>query len=240
MNSVRDNQQAIAKSKVDSRSEHKEHEIELALPDPVELESKWPPKFHQRFIKRVIDILISLTLFAALLPLMIVVGILIMLTSRGPAVYKQKRLTLGGRYFVIYKFRTIARQAEKKSGIKMADEGDERVTLLGRILRKTRIDELPQLLNVVIGDMSLIGPRPERPEIAQQLKRDLPHIHQRVNVKAGLTGLAQVNLGYVSTPENYRQKLAWDIYYIDNYSLLLDIKIALKTIKVILTGFGAR
>jgi lipopolysaccharide/colanic/teichoic acid biosynthesis glycosyltransferase len=188
----------------------------------------------------VIDILISLTLFAALLPLMILVGLAIRLTSRGPALYKQKRLTLGGRYFVIYKFRTMTSDAEKRSGIKMAERGDARVTFLGKLLRRTRIDELPQLLNVVIGDMSLIGPRPERPEIADQLRRELPQIHKRIHVKAGLTGLAQINLGYVSNSESYKEKLKWDLYYIDNYSLLLDLKIALKTIAVILTGFGAR
>lgn len=212
----------------------------LKLPDPVDLESKWPPRFHQRFTKRVIDILISLSLFAALFPLMVLVGIAVRLTSKGPALYTQRRLTLGGRYFVIYKFRTMTTCAERKSGAKMADQGDVRVTALGRLLRRSRIDELPQLLNVVIGDMSLIGPRPERPEIAIELRRELPRMQERINVKAGLTGLAQINLGYVSTPETYKEKLKLDLYYINNYSLFLDLKIAIKTIAVILTGFGAR
>lgn len=206
----------------------------------VELESQWPGKFHQRFIKRFFDIAISLALLSVLLPLMVVVAILIRLSSKGPVIYKQRRLTIGGKYFIIYKFRTMSTNAEKSTGAKMADVGDARVTKLGKFLRKSRIDELPQLLNIVIGDMSLIGPRPERAEIAWELSQHLPNIHHRINVKAGLTGLAQVKLGYVSTPETYKDKLNWDIYYIENYSLWLDLKIVFYTIRVILTGFGAR
>ena len=214
-------------------------EINIPSADVVDLESKWPGKFYQRFIKRFFDISVSLLLLAFLLPLMLVVGILVKYTSKGPIIYRQKRLTIGGKYFVIYKFRTMAKNAEA-AGVKMADVDDVRITSIGKFLRKSRIDELPQLLNIVIGDMSLIGPRPERAEIAWKLAKSLPNIHSRMNVKAGLTGLAQINLGYVSTPEDYKEKLEWDIFYIENYSLFLDFKIVLGTIKVILTGFGAR
>lgn len=206
----------------------------------VDLESRWPTKFHQRFIKRFFDIAVSLALLSVVLPLMIVVALLVKITSKGPIIYKQKRLTIGGKYFIIYKFRTMATNAEKSTGAKMADVGDVRITKLGKFLRKSRIDELPQLLNIVIGDMSLIGPRPERAEIAYELSQHLPNIHHRIDVKAGLTGLAQIELGYVSTAETYKEKLNWDIYYIENYSLWLDLKIVIGTIKVILTGFGAR
>ena len=216
------------------------NKIYIPSANVVELENQWPKKFHQRFIKRFFDIAISLALISILLPLMIVTGILIKLTSKGPILYKQRRLTIGGKYFIIYKFRTMTTNAEKTTGAKMAEVGDVRITSLGKFLRKTRIDELPQLLNVVIGDMSLIGPRPERAEIAYELAQHLPNMHHRINVKGGLTGLAQVKLGYVSTPETYKDKLSWDIYYIENYSLWLDLKICFYTIKVIFTGFGAR
>ena len=129
-------------------------EIDIPSADVVELENKWPKRFHQRFIKRFFDISVSLLLLTFLLPLMAVVAILVKLTSPGPIIYKQKRLTIGGKYFVIYKFRTMTTNAEA-DGAKMADVDDVRVTSIGKFLRKSRIDELPQLLNIVIGDCLL-------------------------------------------------------------------------------------
>ncbi len=191
-------------------------------------------------VKRGIDVLAAIFLLAFLLPIMLIVALLVKLTSEGPVLYSQKRLTDGNKIFTMYKFRTMRCDAESGTGAVWAQQNDPRVTPIGAFMRKTRLDELPQLLNVVIGDMSLIGPRPERPEIAKQLAEELPEMKRRLAVKAGLTGLAQVQAGYAADAEDYKEKLRWDINYIENRSLRLDLRIALRTIKVILTGFGAR
>jgi lipopolysaccharide/colanic/teichoic acid biosynthesis glycosyltransferase len=140
----------------------------------------------------------------------------------------------------MYKFRTMVENAEQGRGAVMAEDGDARVTAIGLFLRKTRLDELPQLMNVFFGDMSLVGPRPERPEIAIALSKDFPHFWRRLETKAGLTGLAQVKAGYAADSESYQQKLAWDLKYLEQQSLFLDLKIAFQTISVVLTGRGAR
>ena len=171
---------------------------------------------------------------------MVVLCISVRISSRGTAIFQQKRLTKDGQLFDMYKFRTMVADAEVKSGPVYAADSDPRVTKFGRFLRITRLDELPQLINVLIGDMSLIGPRPERPEMAQNLAQDLPSFHRRLEVKAGLSGLAQIQGGYASDVESYRKKLALDLLYIKNRGFLLDLKIAVRTILVIFTGFGAR
>lgn len=192
------------------------------------------------YLKRSGDILTSFFLLTILSPLMVVTYILVRLTSRGPALYFQERLTTNGRIFKIYKFRTMRVDAEKKTGAVLAEENDNRVTPIGKFLRKSRIDELPQFYNVLIGDMSLVGPRPERPEIAEELCKQFPGFDKRLLVKPGITGLAQVKNGYASTTDSYRQKLSWDLVYINNVSFLMDVKIALQTILVVLFGIGAR
>lgn len=191
-------------------------------------------------IKRCFDVSVALCLLSFLLPLMALLWLAVKLTSRGPAIYSQKRLTSKGRVFTMYKFRTMTQCAEKGTGAVLAAASDSRVTAIGGFLRKARLDELPQLLNVLLGDMSLIGPRPERPEIARKLVRELPAMHRRLEVKAGITGLAQVQSGYAACVDSYREKLAWDLTYIENRSLALDFQIAFKTIWVIFSGFGAR
>ena len=191
-------------------------------------------------IRRVLDVLGALFLLSFVLPIMMLVAAAIRISSPGPAIYLQRRLTRGGKVFTMFKFRTMSKTAEKETGAVMAAAGDSRVTGIGKFLRKTRLDELPQLINVLIGDMSLIGPRPERPEIAKELKTHLPDMPRRLEVNAGLTGLAQIKTGYASCPESYRKKLDLDIYYVDHRSLLLDLKIAIQTIRVIITGHGAR
>lgn len=190
--------------------------------------------------KRIFDVLCSLALLTFAVPVMVVVSIAIRLSSPGPAIYCQRRLTDGGKVFTIFKFRTMSTDAESTCGAVWADPKDNRVIPIGRFLRKTRLDELPQLLNVLIGDMSFVGPRPERPEIARQLTKELPAFARRLEVRAGLTGLAQIAAGYADDVESYRKKLAWDILYIKKRSLYLDSVIVIRTIVVVLTGHGAR
>ena len=188
--------------------------------------------------KRAIDIVASVTMLAVFLPVMMATAAMIALTSKGSAIYAQKRLTKGGKIFYIYKFRTMAYDAEKHTGAVLAQDADPRVTKLGRFLRVTRLDELPQLINVVIGDMSLIGPRPERPEIAIEAAKKIPGFHNRLSVRAGITGLAQVSSGYASNIHGLSRKLRLDNIYIRNRSIKLDIYIAYRTVKVMISKAG--
>ena len=191
-------------------------------------------------LKRLVDILGSLLLLSILLPVMVIFSVLVRISSPGPAIYCQRRLTEGGRIFTIFKFRTMNPDAEANTGAVWAMSDDPRITKIGSFMRKTRIDELPQLLNILIGDMSLVGPRPERPVFAKELSRKYPRFVRRTDVKAGLTGLAQVSSGYASSVDDYREKLAWDLLYVKHRSIWLDIQILLRTITVVLRGTGAR
>ncbi|MEY4669277.1 MAG: hypothetical protein RL518_1976 [Pseudomonadota bacterium] len=191
-------------------------------------------------IKRAVDIAGALALGMTLAPLMLGVAVVVRGSSPGPIIYRQKRLTEGGREFMLCKFRTMRQDAERETGAVIAQLHDVRVTRVGRFLRKTRLDELPQLWNVLQGDMSLIGPRPERPELARNFEKKIRGFHRRLGVKAGLTGLAQVIQGYPEYTDGYRQKLALDILYIKKKSVFLDMWIALKTIGVVMSGSGAR
>lgn len=192
------------------------------------------------YIKRTVDVVGAITLGISLAPVMLGVAALIRGTSPGPIVYKQKRLTMGGKEFMLCKFRTMRQDAERDTGAVVAQLRDVRVTGVGRFLRKTRLDELPQLWNVLRGDMSLIGPRPERPELAKNFEKKIKGFQRRLGVKAGLTGLAQVIQGYPEYTDGYRQKLALDVLYIKKKSMALDMWIALKTIGVVMSGSGAR
>jgi len=189
--------------------------------------------------KRAIDLTTAALLLLFLSPLLMLVALLVRVSSTGPVIFAQERLTKGGKRFTLYKFRTMQVDAEKDTGAVWAQRSDPRVTALGRLLRLSRLDELPQLLNVVIGDMSLIGPRPERPEFTAELSEHIPGFHRRLEVKAGITGLAQVVSGYSASKRSYKRKVALDLIYIRRRSLILDLKIALRTIGVMLTGFGA-
>lgn len=190
--------------------------------------------------KRAVDIIGATILGVALFPVMLGVGASVRLSSPGPIMYRQRRLTAGGKEFMLCKFRTMRQDAENGSGAVVAQLQDSRVTRVGRFLRKTRLDELPQLWNVLRGEMSLIGPRPERPELARDFERDIRGFSRRLGVRAGLTGLAQVIQGYPNGQDGYRQKLALDILYIKKKSAVLDLWIAIKTVGVVLTGSGAR
>ncbi|MCS6924959.1 MAG: sugar transferase [Candidatus Binatia bacterium] len=186
-------------------------------------------------IKGVLDRVIAGLLLVLATPLLCLAGLLIKCTSPGPMLYRQQRIGRGGKVFTLYKFRTMVDGAETHTGPVLASRKDERVTWVGRILRDSRIDELPQLFNVLNGTMSLVGPRPERPEFVQEFLRTIPGYAERLQVKPGLTGLAQVNGEYHTTPE---YKLKYDLAYIYNYSLWLDVRILAETVKVMLMRRG--
>lgn len=186
--------------------------------------------------QRIMALVLSIIGLVIGLPLIAIFGILIKIEDKGPITYKQERLGKCGRRFYIYKLRSMRTDAEK-FGAQWAEKDDPRITKVGKFIRKTRIDEIPQLFNILKGDMGLIGPRPERPNFTVQFNEEIPGFINRLAIKPGLTGWAQVNGGYEITPE---EKLKEDIYYIKNRSILLDFKILFKTVKVVLTGDGAR
>ncbi|CEN91717.1 glycosyltransferase [[Clostridium] sordellii] len=187
--------------------------------------------------KRILDLILSIIGLVIGIPIIIVFSILIKLEDRGPVFYKQQRLGKNAKVFWIYKLRSMKVNAEKDGIAQWAKKDDDRITKVGNFIRKTRIDEIPQLFNILKGDMSLIGPRPERPELTYKFNDCIPGFINRLVVKPGLTGWAQVNGGYDITPE---EKLKYDLEYIDSRSLHLDFKIILKTIVVVFTGDGAR
>ncbi|WCN38102.1 sugar transferase [Aneurinibacillus uraniidurans] len=184
----------------------------------------------QLFLKRLFDIVASLALITLLSPAMLILFILVPATSRGPAIFKQERMGRNGKEYMIYKFRSMVQDAEKYTGPMLAVEKDSRITPLGHFIRATRLDEIPQLFNVLKGDMSLVGPRPERAFFIEQFSEMLPDYTYRMSVKPGITGMAQVMARYSTTAED---KLRFDLMYVRNYSLALDIKILLQTIRVV-------
>jgi sugar transferase (PEP-CTERM system associated) len=193
----------------------------------------------QIWAKNAIDFVVALTLLIATFPLMLATAMLIKITSRGPIFYSQVRVGLGGKTFTIYKFRSMRTDAEK-DGARWASTNDDRITPIGRFIRKTRIDELPQLINVLKGEMSMVGPRPERPQFVNKLKEEIPFYELRHIMRPGLSGWAQVRYQYGSSVEDAHEKLRYDLYYIKNYSLFIDLTILLETTKVVLFGSGAR
>jgi sugar transferase (PEP-CTERM system associated) len=194
----------------------------------------------KRFYKRLVDLLFSLVGIVLALPLLPLVALLVRLDSPGPVLFRQIRVGERGKEFAIMKFRTMRQDAERESGAVWAQKNDPRITRVGGFLRKTRLDELPQLFNVLKGEMSFIGPRPERPEFIQQLNERIPYYNKRHFVKPGLTGWAQICYPYGASEEDALEKLRYDLYYIKNYSILLDLFIVLETIKVVLYGRGGR
>ena len=190
--------------------------------------------------KRVGDISGSIVGMALAAPLMLIAAVLIRLTSRGPVFYRQQRVGQDGRLFTIHKLRSMRTDAERESGPVWASDNDDRVTPVGRVLRRTRFDEVPQLWNVLRGEMSLVGPRPERPELDRELADEIPLWMQRRLVKPGITGWAQVRYSYAASKLDARVKLQYDLFYIKHMSLALDFLIVLMTTKTILRGAGAR
>lgn len=221
------------------------NEVEVETPNwlsQLELQSSrqsvkcLPPR--TLFYKRTLDVMVALGLLVLSAPILIVSMILIRLTSKGPAVFTQYRAGLFGKPFRIYKLRSMYVDADD-GGPRQAQDGDSRVTPLGRFLRQTRIDELPQLINVLRGEMTMVGPRPECIEYIDELAAKVPIYPKRLGLKPGLTGVAQIEGGYANDLESYRKKVAYDLMYLQNCCIANDLKILRRTVKVVLTGFGA-
>jgi exopolysaccharide biosynthesis polyprenyl glycosylphosphotransferase len=191
------------------------------------------------FAKRLLDVLVAAAGLIVALPVMLLVALAVRLDSPGPVFFRQERVGRGGRPFTLWKFRSMCTDAEA-GGARWAVAGDPRITRVGRFIRTTRLDELPQLWNVLVGDMSLVGPRPERRMFVDQLKEQCPWYEQRLVIRPGLTGWAQVKAPYASTFEESIEKLKLDLYYVKNLSLFLDISILLSTARIVLLGRGAR
>lgn len=186
---------------------------------------------YRKIVKRILDIIFSLIFIVILSPVFLIVSICIKVCDRGPVFYSQTRCTKNGKHFQIYKFRSMIKNAEEESKPQLTKENDERITKVGKIIRRLKIDELPQLINILKGDMSFVGPRPERPELIRDILKELPEFSERTRVRAGLTGYAQIKGNYYSTPA---EKLKWDMEYIEKYSFIFDLKIILLTLPSIL------
>ncbi len=192
-----------------------------------------------RLLKRLLDVSVALVILAVTSPFLLASMAAVYLGDRGPIFYRQARVTRGGRVFRIVKLRTMRVDAEARGAV-WAAKGDARITRVGNFLRRSRLDEVPQLYNVLKGDMSLVGPRPERPEFIGELAAQLPLYNERHMVKAGLTGWAQINYPYGASLDDARSKLSYDLYYVKNFSVLLDLMILLQTIRVVLWPSGVR
>lgn len=196
--------------------------------------------WQREFAKRCFDVVVSMILLVVTLPITLVTAIAIKLDSPGPVFYRQERVGLNGATYWILKFRSMRADAEGDGVARWAQANDSRVTRIGAFIRKTRIDEIPQALNVLRGDMSFVGPRPERPAFVEELKRKIPYYDVRHRVKPGLTGWAQINYPYGASDEDAKAKLAYDLYYVKNWNLFLDAVILFQTARVVLWREGAR
>ena len=194
----------------------------------------------RRFLKRSTDLILSFGMLVCLCPLVLLVAFLIKLDSRGSVIFSQERVGERRKIYRIHKFRSMVADAEKDSGPVWAQGDDQRITRVGRIIRKIRIDEIPQLWNVLKGEMSFVGPRPEREFFVKDLDELIPYYGERFTVKPGITGWAQINYGYGATVEDAIEKLNYDLFYIKNMSIWMDLMIVLRTIKIVLFGIGAR
>jgi sugar transferase (PEP-CTERM system associated) len=192
------------------------------------------------WVKRAFDMAVSAVLLLVCMPIMVITAILIKLEDHGPVFYRQDRVGQGGHVFSLLKFRSMRVNAEKDGAPQWARQNDARVTRLGAFIRKARIDELPQAFNVLRGDMSFVGPRPERPFFVDQLRRDIPYYGYRHAIKPGITGWAQVRYPYGASVEDAIEKLKYDLYYVKNNTLFLDLIILFQTVQVVIFQDGAR
>ena len=199
-----------------------------------------PETRMSRLARRSVDVTLAASLLLFTLPIVIVTAVAIKLDSPGPLIYRQERIGLGGRSFTILKFRSMRTDAERDGVAVFARLRDARTTAVGRFIRKVRIDELPQLINILRGEMSIVGPRPERPDFVRRYTASIPFYDQRHQVKPGLTGWAQVHCPYSASDAETREKLSYDLYYVRNRSLLLDLSVLIATVRVILFQVGAR
>ena len=193
---------------------------------------------QQRFVKRLTDLAVSLFIIVPLFPVWLIVSLAIKIESRGPVLYRQERVGQNGNVFMINKFRSMVQEAETMTGPIWAKQEDPRITNVGQFLRRFRLDEVPQFINVLIGDMSVVGPRPERPYFVQKLMEEFPYYYRRHRIRTGITGWAQIKHSYDSSLADVRQKLKYDFFYIENTSFSLDLLIMLRTVLVMISGKG--
>ena len=195
------------------------------------------PEWEKK-LKRLIDIIVSLVILIITLPVTIITALAIKIDSDGNIFFKQERCGINGKIFKIYKFRSMKKDAEKTTGPVWSQKDDPRITRIGKFIRRVRIDEIPQMINVLNGEMSIIGPRPERPYFVEKLSQQIPYYKRRLKVRPGITGWAQVKHKYDETIEDVKIKLRYDLFYIENMSLRMDFKILFRTIFVVLLGKG--
>lgn len=213
--------------------------IDLLRPSALIFSTGFQRRTHAMGIKRLVDLVGSAMGLVLTLPLFLLVAVLIKLDSQGPVFYRQVRVGLRGQPYMIWKFRSMSHDAEK-GGPRWAQEADPRISRVGKWLRKLRIDELPQFINVLKGEMSLVGPRPERPVFVQELRERIPYYDIRHTVRPGITGWAQTQFRYGASAEDSHMKLQFDLYYVKNLSFRLDMRVLVETIRVVLLGEGAR
>jgi sugar transferase (PEP-CTERM system associated) len=215
--------------------------LDIVQPSWLFLSDGFQVSNFNRLSKRLFDIATVLLLLPIVLPVGLLASLAILIESRfrGAVLYSQTRVGENGRLFQVYKFRSMREDAEQDGVARWATKGDSRITRVGAILRKSRLDEIPQLLNILKGDMSFVGPRPERPEFVEQLAEQIPYYSERHRVKPGLSGWAQIRYPYGASIEDGLEKLQYDLYYVKNYSILLDALVLLQTAEVVLLGRGA-
>jgi sugar transferase (PEP-CTERM system associated) len=214
--------------------------IEKAYPSFLIFSDGFIKTTYHHGVKTALDFSLALSGLIILLPVMALIALAIKLDSVGPIFYRQERVGKNGKTFILLKFRSMKKDAEKATGPIWAEEGDKRVTWVGKILRKLRLDEIPQMINILRGEMSFVGPRPERPHFVEHLKDEIPFYDKRHAVKPGITGWAQIKYPYGASKNDALEKLKYELYYIKNMSLFFDLLVLFRTVKIALFGNGAR